>query len=51
MREKARASEADGMDSLVYQYRIGQLMSILAWLDECKAYLEVTPPRPDSAKG
>jgi DNA-binding PadR family transcriptional regulator len=31
-----------GLDSLVYRYRIGQLEAMMAWLDECSDYLEVS---------
>ena len=36
MQGRAAASEKGEMDHLVFRYRIGQLKSMLAWLDECK---------------
>lgn len=38
--ERERAAKKEGVDALVFRYRIGQLKATLAWLDECKAYLD-----------
>jgi PadR family transcriptional regulator, regulatory protein AphA len=40
MRERGASSADRDLDALVYRFRIGQLESMLAWLDECSAYIE-----------